>query len=225
MKDQETGQGEAEARGQVEKEAINALPPASLAASQWRLFCAVELTEEIRARAAEHIAQLRLKLPHVRAGWERAEKLHITLKFFGNVEASRTQALTLAAERAAQASAPFALNIAEAGAFPLRGQPRVLWLGVSDSSGGLARLQQSLEDECAAENFRREERPFHPHITIARLRQPAGTRQLAALHKEMGFEAMELTVREIVLMRSELGPKGSRYIGLSRHGLRSEPQP
>jgi 2'-5' RNA ligase len=95
----------------------------------------------------------------------------------------------------------------------------VLWLGLRDSSGSLARLQTALEDECAAQGFKREERPFHPHITLARLRSSAGTRELAAFHKEIGFPAMELPVKEIVLMRSELGPGGSRYTALSHHSL------
>lgn len=221
--------GDAETRGHGDKkdddnEDVQALPVAAsprprVSASSLRLFCAIELPQELRARAAEHIARLREKMPRVRAGWERAEKLHITLKFFGDVEESRTPALMLAAERAASAVAPFTLTVADAGAFPLHGQPRVLWLGLRDSSGALARLQNHLEDECAAAGFKREERPFHPHITIARLRQPAGARQLAALHLELGFPAMEMTVNELVLMRSELGPNGSRYTVLTLYKL------
>ncbi|HEX8491501.1 MAG TPA: RNA 2',3'-cyclic phosphodiesterase [Pyrinomonadaceae bacterium] len=205
---------------------VNSSTPASgnelhsrVNASRLRLFCAIELTSEVRARASEHITQLRLQMPRVRAGWERTEKLHLTLKFFGDVEASRIPALLLAAERAASAIAPFTLTVADAGAFPSHGQPRVLWLGLHDASCTLARLHNSLESECAVAGFKREERSFHPHITIARLRQPAGARELAALHKEIGFEAMELKVNEITLMRSELGPGGSRYTALSRHIL------
>jgi 2'-5' RNA ligase len=188
-------------------------------ASLLRLFYAVELSPEVRARAAEHIARLREKLPDVRASWERADKLHITLKFFGDVEQSRAHTLSLAAERTANSIAPFTLVIADAGAFPPRGAPRVLWLGAHDSSGSLARLHQSLEDECADAGFKREPRPFHPHLTIARLRHPTGTHNLSDRHKELGFPAMEMAVNEIILMRSELGPHGSCYTALSHHGL------
>lgn len=188
-------------------------------ASQWRLFSAIELSDEVRARAAAHIALLRDELPDVRASWERTEKLHITLKFFGDIEQTRINALSSATERAANSIVPFNLFIEGAGAFPPRGNPRVLWLGVNDSTDSLARLQQTLENECAAAGFPRDERPFHPHITVARLRQPAGTRQLADLHRETGFQAMELNVREMVLMRSELSPGGSRYTALARQSL------
>ena len=188
-------------------------------AALWRLFCAVELSDEVRARAAEHIASLREKLPDVRASWDRAEKLHVTLKFFGDVEEGRVPALTLAAERAANRVVPFTLTVADAGAFPPHGPPRVLWLGVRDPSNELAQLQQALEDECAAAGFKREERPFHPHLTIARPRTPKGAGQLAALHKDYGFAPIELSVTELVVIRSELNREGSRYTTISHHPL------
>jgi 2'-5' RNA ligase len=177
------------------------------------------LPTELRARAAAHIAQLREKMPDARAGWEREEKLHLTLKFYGDVALPRTDALSQAIERAANRVKSFPLAIAEAGAFPLRGAARVLWLGVRDATGNLARLHQALEEECAAAEFPREPRPFHPHLTIARLRTPGGARTLAGLHRELGFAAMEFAVNELVLMRSELGPKGSCYTALARHRL------
>jgi RNA 2',3'-cyclic 3'-phosphodiesterase len=188
-------------------------------ASLLRLFCAVELSAEARARAVEHIARLRERLPQARVSWERAEKLHLTLKFFGDVEQGRAQALSEALESAANLGTPFPLHLAGAGAFPPHGAPRVLWLGLSDETGSFARLHQAVERECAAAGFKREERPFHPHLTIARLRQPTGARALAELHRELGFAALELKVNEIVLMRSELDPRGSRYTTLSRHAL------
>jgi 2'-5' RNA ligase len=187
--------------------------------SRLRLFYAVELPSEVRERMAEHIARLRAEMPRVRAGWERTEKLHLTLKFFGAVPQSRVAALTLAAGRATSARAPFTLTVADAGAFPPRKAPRVLWLGLRDSRGDLARLHQTLETECAVAGFPREERSFHPHITIARLREPRTALALAELHRELGFPPLEITVNEIVLMRSELGPGGSRYTALSHHRL------
>jgi 2'-5' RNA ligase len=111
------------------------------------------------------------------------------------------------------------LSIEGAGAFPPRGNPRVLWLGVIDPSGGLALLVRRLEDECAREGFPRAERPFHPHLTIARLRMPEGARRLAETHKETGFEAASLTVAAITVVRSEVGPGGSRYSTISNHQL------
>ena len=186
------------------------------------MFCAVELSAEARERAALHIADLRSRAPDVSAGWERPEKLHITLKFMGEIEQGRVAALSSAAERAARGVPPFDIGIEGVGAFPPRGLPRVLWLGVADTSGVLARLQQRLEDECAGGGFPREDRAFHPHLTIARLRRPRGARFLAALHSEKGFAPAHFCVDALVVLRSELGPGGSRHTELSRHPLGGE---
>ncbi|MBV9957693.1 MAG: RNA 2',3'-cyclic phosphodiesterase, partial [Acidobacteria bacterium] len=97
--------------------------------SRWRVFCAVELPEEVRARVSAHIAELRGLFPGARASWARAEALHITLKFLGEIERARVEALSEAASKAAAAVRSFELQIAETGAFPPRGPARVLWLG------------------------------------------------------------------------------------------------
>ena len=216
--------GDAETRRHGEKKEpsgstshIAASPRPRVSASSLRVFCAVELPPEVRARAAEHGATLRDRVREARASWPRAENLHLTLKFLGEIEPGRVEALSSAASRAAQNTRPFNLTIEGAGAFPPRGTARVLWLGIKDSSGELARLQNNLEDECAREGFKREERPFHPHLTLARIRAPQGARELARLHQEAGFEAIEFAVTDLVVMRSELGPGGSRYTPVSRH--------
>lgn len=183
----------------------------------WRIFCAVELPGEVKSRVAERIKRLRSEFPHARASWEKPEKLHVTLKFLGEIEPSRTKDLSGAASLSASRVGPFQLTIADAGAFPPHGQPRVLWLGVEDASGRLTALQRSLEDACAAAGFPREQRPFKPHLTLARLRSPRGARELAAAHRASQFEPQTFSVSELVVMRSELGPGGSRYTPLSHY--------
>jgi RNA 2',3'-cyclic 3'-phosphodiesterase len=187
--------------------------------SKLRVFSAVELPANVRARAAEHIARLRDEAQDVRASWERAEKMHITLKFLGEIDQARVVNLQSSADRAVSNIAPFDLSIEGTGAFPTRGLPRVLWLGVADASGELTRLQQCLEDECAREGFARDEKSFHPHLTIARLRHPSGAKRLAALHKEMDFKSEAFSINELIILRSELGPRGSSYTEISRHHL------
>ncbi len=186
---------------------------------RWRVFCAVEVLTEARARVAEHIASLRHEAPDARASWARAENFHITLKFLGEIGRNRVESLSRAAQRAVAGIPPFDVAIKGAGAFPPHGIPRVLWLGITDASDGLARLQSRLDKECDREGFPPEQRPFHPHLTIARPRVPKGARRLAALHKEMGFEPIGFPVNELRVIRSELGPGGSRYTGISRHQL------
>jgi 2'-5' RNA ligase len=184
-----------------------------------RVFCAVELPLEIRAAVAAHAARLRRDFPDARASWARPEGLHITLKFIGEVEAPRVDALKRAAGAAAEGFKSFRLSIEESGTFPPRGAARVLWLGVRDESGQLSRLQSRLEQECAADGFPREERAFKPHLTLARLRAPKDAYALSEAHRQATFGPYHFQVSELLVIRSELGPGGSRYTPLSHHAF------
>ena len=186
---------------------------------RWRVFCTVELPFEVRERATRHVERLRVAVPNARPSCPRAENLHLTIKFLGEILRNRVEQLSQAAERATDNLQAFNLTIEGAGAFPPRGIPRVLWLGIKDSSSTLAKLQKSLEDECAATGFAREDRPFHPHLTLCRVRAPQDARRLVQVHRETGFEASVFDVMDFVVMRSELGPGGSRYTEISRHSL------
>jgi 2'-5' RNA ligase len=183
----------------------------------WRLFIAIELPPATRKRLKEHIDRLRESVPDARASWSREEHLHLTLKFLGDTPVIRAESLSLAAERVARSAYLLEIIVKGCGAFPTRGQPRVLWIGIDDPSRQLGRLQESLEDECANAGFAREQRPFHPHLTIARLRKPHGSRQLAELHKEIGFETETVAVSALTVVRSELRSEGSRHTAISRH--------
>jgi 2'-5' RNA ligase len=184
-----------------------------------RVFCAVELPDELRTRVGERMRRLRSEFSDVRAAWEKPEKLHITLKFLGDIEQARVEALSSAASRVVASLEPFELTIDEPGTFPPHGQPRVLWLGIVDASGRLAFMQHALETECAAVGFPRESRAFKPHLTLARMRSPHGARELADAHRETPFEPQRFKVSELIVILSELGPDGSRYTPLSRHRL------
>lgn len=187
-----------------------------------RLFCAVELPAEVRSLAAAHSARLReTGTAHVKVSWEREEKLHITLKFFGDVAAARLAALTESVARAAARASPFGLRLRGTGVFPTSRRPHTLWSGAEDNEGQLAALQRSLEDECARADFLRDPRPFRPHVTVARVRAvDAESRRLALFHLETKFESGGFPVDEIVLMRSEFGARGSTYTVVARFGLR-----
>ena len=189
----------------------------SVEVESWRIFIAIELPASARQRLKDHIDRLRVALPDARASWSREENLHLTLKFLGDTPVSQIESLSQAAKRAASKAIPFELIVKGCGAFPPRGQPRVLWIGIEDVSGQLGKLQQALEDECDKEGFARETRPFHPHLTIARLRRPQGARQLAALHEGMGFEAETVRASALAVVRSELRSEGSRQTVISHY--------
>jgi 2'-5' RNA ligase len=168
-----------------------------------------------------HINRLREAVPHAQATWSREENTHLTLKFLGEIQTSRLSNLSNAAALAVANLSSFGITLANTGVFPKHGAPRVLWIGVQDESGKLAELHTSLEQACAREGFAREERPFHPHLTIARLRKPQGATALAAAHKEMRFAPVILAVAELLVIRSEPSGAGSRYTTISSHRLAS----
>lgn len=187
----------------------------------WRVFCAVGLPEEVRERAAAYAARLRESAAaQVRATWDKPEKMHVTLKFLGEITPERVARLQDAATRAASGVSPFALAVEGTGAFHTRGRPHVLWLGLRDEAEQLAELHRRLEEECAHEKFPRESKNFHPHLTLARLRAPEGARALAEAHRASEFTSEAFDISELLVIRSELGTGGARYSTLSRHSLR-----
>jgi RNA 2',3'-cyclic 3'-phosphodiesterase len=188
-------------------------------ARQWRMFCAFELPEALRARISEHSRKVREAVPEAAASWSRPENIHLTMKFFGNVEQEKVSVISAAAEPVMKEFSPVRIEVGTTGVFPRASRPQVLWIGIEDASGALAKLHLQLEDAFAREGFSKEDRAFRPHLTIARIRKPQNAARLAQTHLEMNFTTVDVTLSELILFRSELSPKGSRYTPLSRHRL------
>ena len=185
----------------------------------WRIFCAVELPQEVRAQLQDHIANLRKEIPDVAASWSRVENIHLTLKFFGNVAVDRVGSISGAVTRAVSEFSSFEINVGNVGVFPKASRAQVLWIGVDDPFEKLTALHKRLEEECEAEGFERENRAYRPHLTIARIRRHEGARRLANAHLQMKIESVAVHVTELTLFRSELSPKGSKYTAISNHRL------
>lgn len=185
----------------------------------WRVFCAVELPDVVRARLQNHINRLREVVPEVAASWTGVENIHLTLKFFGNVAVDRIPRISEAASRVVKEFGSFQIGVGSTGVFPKPSRPQVLWIGVSDPSGKLLELQRRLETECARERFPKDDRAFKPHLTIARIRRPDGARRLADAHLQIEFHPRELRINEIIVFRSELSSNGSKYTAISRHEI------
>ena len=190
------------------------------ASATWRVFCAVELPEVVRRQLEEHILKLRKQIPDAAASWSRVENIHLTLKFFGNVALDRIPVISEAASRAVAEFPTFTIGVGNTGVFPRPSRAQVLWIGVSDPSGKLSALQERLENECVAEGFEKEGRAYRPHLTIARIRKPEGARRLADAHLQMPFTTSEVSLTELILFRSEVSPKGSKYTAISKHPIR-----
>ena len=95
----------------------------------------------------------------------------------------------------------------------------MLWIGVDDRERKLDELYNRVEDECSKAGFAGEQRPFHPHLTIARLRKHGDERRLAEVHEKLGFAPETFSVSELVVFKSELLREGSKHTPISRHAL------
>jgi 2'-5' RNA ligase len=185
-----------------------------------RTFVAVDISEEARRLAAERIAFLRERFSDLRVSWDKPEKLHLTLKFLGDISPEKLPQIISAVENAAAKIEPFSLVLEKAGAFPPRGVARVLWLGVIDKSQRLSELHQQLENEFEQIGFEKERRGFKPHLTIARLKEPEKARNLTDLHLKTDFPGVSFSVSEVVLFKSDLRPTGSIYTPLAKINLK-----
>ena len=192
----------------------------------YRTFIACELPTDIRPRIKEYIDQLRDAFPQVRASWSREDNLHLTLKFLGDLPASRITGLSDACSEALKDLEPFELMISGCGSFPPHGKPKVLWIGIEDAgtpaASHLSQLHAALEASCAARGFERETRPYHPHLTVARIREAKDTRALAEHHRQINFPPQRFAICEVVVFRSQLSSAGSKHFALSRHRLGSK---
>lgn len=187
--------------------------------TSWRMFCAFELPESVRTRIDDHARRVREAVPDAAASWSRPENIHLTVKFFGNVDQAKAPLISAAAARVVKEFSPIQIEVGKTGVFPRPSRPQVLWIGVGDSSRALSEFQQRLENEFAREGFPKEDRAFRPHLTIARIRKPHNANALAETHLSLEFAPVEVTLRELVLFRSELSSKGSKYTAISRHRL------
>ena len=189
--------------------------------TQWRMFCAFELPESLRVRIKEHAERVREVVPDAAASWSRPENIHLTMKFFGNMDQANVAIVSDVLARVAKESAPIGIAVGGTGVFPRPSRPQVLWIGIDDRTGALAKLQKRVEDECAREGFPKEDRAFRPHLTIARIRNSHNANHLSEAHLKLEFASVEVILNELVFFRSELSPKGSKYTPISRSRLES----
>jgi 2'-5' RNA ligase len=186
-----------------------------------RTFVAVPVEDAVVRR---RLAGARSLLPDLRGvRWAAERQLHFTLKFLGDVEEERIEAARRATAAAARGGpGSFRLALEGLGAFPPKGAARVVWAGCGAGAEALASLAATVEEAFDAAGFPREERPFSPHLTLARVRDPLSGRRLAQALPSVPEEPFgTVLVGSIVLYRSDLSPAGPDYSELLRVALES----
>src|SRR5580765_3036228 len=178
-----------------------------------RIFIALDIPAEIRARLTDYLERACKLAPEAR--WARVEGLHVTLKFVGEFRDARLEEMKAAL--ATVKAAPFEVKFEGVGFFPNPKAARVFWAGV-DGSEQLPRLASAIDAALAGLGIAREEKPYHPHLTLARS-SSRPLRGLQALIEEPSARFGTMTAREFFLYQSQPQKGGSKYTKLERFGL------
>lgn len=186
-----------------------------------RIFSAIKISDAARAACVRHIERVRGSHPNVRIGWERSEKLHITLRFLGNTSETDLEKLRAEMTGIAAKSEPFKLALSPPGVFPSRRNPRVFWIGIDDRANAVGPIYQRIEHACREMGYKEETRNFTPHITIGRVRRTGAPPALVEAHLSAQIEPVEFEVSSIVIYESLLQRTGSVYSKVDSFQLKS----
>lgn len=184
-----------------------------------RTFIAVELSQTVRSRAADLIAQL--ARTSVKVKWVEPDKMHLTLKFLGDVPEKQIATVCSSVAEAVRAIPGFSIECRGAGAFPRVSRPRTVWLGVGQGTAQLVEVHEAIDKALAKVGFPREGRKYKPHLTLGRVRDSG--RGLWALgdlvQQNKDFVAGESLIQHVVVFASELTREGPIYSVLGRAEL------
>lgn len=183
-----------------------------------RLFIAIEIPNDIKEFLYQ-LTSLSTSLDGVSI--VKKENFHITLKFLGEVEESLIPDIIDTLKKISNEFSPFALKISHPGAFPDKSKPRVIWIGTEDAAT-LIEIVKRIENEMEYLGFKKEERKFKSHITLARVKNyNNGKYFFERVIKKFSQNPLKLEfqVKEFVLMKSTLTPSGSIYDVLQRFPL------
>ncbi len=184
-----------------------------------RAFLAIDLPESYRIGLAA--VQEYLKKSGADVRWTSVTGIHLTLKFFGEIEESQVDTLAAAASDITCVTPAFTLSVQGVGTFPSPKSPRVIWLGLSGQTEILAHLVENLEQVFAPLGFAPEKRHFTPHLTLGRVRSSQGREALSRSLQTVSMpDFPELLVEQLVLFRSTLRPQGALYTPLRQISLR-----
>ena len=177
----------------------------------YRLFVAVSVPDEVADLVEEALEPWRRALLDVR--WTPRTNWHVTLRFLGSTDPRSVPWIGDRLTEVASDTAPFERGVRGLGAFPSLRRPRIIWVGLAGDITALKQLQSAVETA----TVRKEEREFHPHFTIGRVRE--GRRPKLDLDPWKDHPFGEWQPRELLLMQSKLSPKGATHSVIARFTL------
>lgn len=186
-----------------------------------RLFIAIDIGENLRAVIAGLQADLQsqINLKTGKMKWVNPDLMHLTLKFLGEVEEEKTSRICEIVAEAVGRQQRFSFEIPRLGCF---GRPiKVIWLGAEAENRQLLKLHADIEDALDSQGWPKEQRPFSPHLSLARIKNASGDRELKGIIKN--YQPIHSAVVEVVSVRvykSQLTSAGPIYTVLDEAKLK-----
>ena len=188
-----------------------------------RAFIAIELPDAILAEVGNIEARLKPQMPPDAIRWVKADSIHLTLKFLGQVPSDQISLIMSSLRTAVVAHAPFTLEIKGAGCFPNIHRPRVVWVGVQENDHRLHALQRAVENAIAPLGYPTEIRDFTPHLTLGRLARDvrqSDQKKIGEVVEAAGVGSLgKWEVKQVALIKSDLKPSGAEYTILAEAPL------
>ena len=158
----------------------------------------------------------------VKVRWVMNGKMHLTLKFLGNTTQGSIDNLNEALFNAVKSVKVINLSISGTGAFPVKGRPNVLWLGIKGDIDELKQLTVNINNSLEPLGFITEKRDFLPHVTIARIKSNQKKIPNISNYLNTTFTELPMKIVKISLMQSESFSKGTFYTILGTHFFRTK---
>jgi RNA 2',3'-cyclic 3'-phosphodiesterase len=194
-----------------------------------RTFIAIELDQELKATLADIQTRLRSVVSPRAVRWVGSEGIHLTLKFLGDTPLDKVEQVKLALAQAAEEIPAFTVTVGRVGCFPDVRRPRVVWVGVQEPSGSLARLWRAVESHVAPLGYPTEKRPFSPHLTLGRVQRYISGAELRGIGQAVAELAAgmtgaqdEMAVSAVAYIKSDLRPTGAIYTTLAEARLQGQ---
>lgn len=187
-----------------------------------RTFIAVDLPPTVLDALGQISAQLQSKLPDTPVRWVNFEKMHLTLKFLGDISTENIGMVERILRSEAAKRSIMEISIGGIGAFPKMRHPRVIWIGV-EAPSDLFDLRRGIEDGVARLGYNYDKYEFTPHLTLGRISRKASASDVRSVGKvlhdfQVGFIGVA-RIDAVHLYRSDLHPDGAQYTRLYSAGL------
>jgi 2'-5' RNA ligase len=176
-----------------------------------RLFIGVKASMDAVQEMDEVARQMRTAAEEagVKVRWASPATYHVTLKFIGWTRREAIGAIKDEVARVVENERAFEFQAVGAGAFPSVERARVLWIGVEEPTGAMARMATGIDRALASLGYKPEKRAFHPHITLGRLKEFANVRPVLQPWTEHKYRST--AVDSVILYESILSPDGAEY--------------